>query len=105
MGKNLVALLNQEKNMEQKSLLQNMPNGYHLCLDEMCPLKATCLRHLAVEAMTHEEKYWNIISPKHQAVRQGDCPDYRSNRKVVFAKGFLKILGEMSVNQAKSVFL
>lgn len=91
--------------MEQELALENIPFGYYLCLNESCPLKGTCLRWLAGEAKTRDEKYWSIISPKYQATLSGRCPDYRPNRKVIYAKGFLKMLGRMSVNQSKSVIV
>lgn len=81
----------------------SVPYGYHLCLNRECPYATTCLRQLAEQGMMSDEKYWNIISPKYQAALQGKCPDYRPDKKITYAKGFMNILGELTLNQYKSV--
>ena len=47
----------------------------------------TCLRLLTAQSVPEKIEYWVIISPKHLAAQQGDCPYYRSNVKVRYAKG------------------
>ncbi|MCD8269753.1 MAG: DUF6078 family protein [Parabacteroides sp.] len=83
----------------------NVPQGYPLCLNRECPHASTCLKQLAEQAMPDDKKYWNIISPRYQAAQQGECSDYRPDKKIYYAQGFMNILGELTVNQYNSVVL
>ena len=48
-------------------------------------------------------EYWVIISPKHLAAQQGNCPYYRSNVKVRYAKGFIRMLEDLPYKQMQTV--
>lgn len=89
--------------MRQVIESEAIPDGYLLCLNRECPLANTCLRQLAEQKMTGDTKYWHIISPKYQSELKGECPDYRQEKKIVYAKGFLKMLGGLTVDQCKPV--
>ena len=45
----------------------------------------------------------DILGPNQLAALQGDCPYYRSNTKVRYAKGFIKILEALPYKQMQAV--
>ena len=47
----------------------------------------------------------DYYQPKHLASVEGDCPHYRSNRKVRYAKGFIGILENLPYKQMQTVIL
>lgn len=89
--------------MKEKHDLLEAPSSYHLCLKRECPKASTCLRQLVEQEISDSVEYWTIISPKYQATQKGDCPHYRSNVKVTYAKGFVGMLENMPNKQMRSV--
>lgn len=79
-----------------------IPFEYALCLNEQCPNADSCLRRLCVQHMPADKEYWNIVSPKRLAALKGDCPFYRSSRKVRYAKGFINMLDSLPYNKRKA---
>ena len=63
----------------------------------------TCLRLLTAQSVPEKIEYWVIISPKHLAAQQGNCPYYRSNVKVRYAKGFIRMLEDLPYKQMQTV--
>lgn len=84
---------------EEEPNITEAPHNYPLCLNRQCPKASTCLRQLAEQEVSDDVRFWMVISPKHQATLSGDCPYYRSNAKVRFAKGFMNILNNMPHKQ------
>ena len=80
-----------------------VPNNYTLCIKNDCPKADTCLRHVAVEMMPSEVQRWSIISPAYLAQTEGECPVYRSAEKVQYARGFVRMMSELTVKQAHAV--
>ena len=80
-----------------------VPNNYTLCIKNDCPKAATCLRHVAVGMMSSEVQRWSIVSPAYLAQTEGECPVYRSAEKVQYARGFVRMMSELTVKQAHAV--
>lgn len=85
--------------MEEEHNQSEAPHNYPICLNRQCPKASTCLRQIVEQEVTDDVRFWVVISPKHQATLSGDCPYYRSNAKVRFAKGFMNILDNMPHKQ------
>ena len=80
-----------------------VPNNYTLCIKGDCPKAATCLRYAATEMMPAEVQRWSIVSPAYLAQTEGECPVYRSAEKVRYARGFVRMMSELTVKQAHAV--
>ena len=80
-----------------------IPNNYTLCIKENCPKANACLRHTATQMMPAEVQTWNIISPANLAQIEGECPHYRSAEKVRYARGLVRMMSALTVNQAHVV--
>ena len=61
---------------------------------------ANCLRYVAVAMMPAEVQRWSIVSPAYLAQMEGECPMYRSAEKVQYARGFVRMMSAMTVQQA-----
>ena len=89
--------------MTEKIDFEKVPHNYAMCLNAQCALSSTCLRYLAAESVPDTLITCNIISPKYLANTKGKCPQYRSSQKVIYAKGFLRMLGDIPLKQVKKV--
>lgn len=90
--------------MEKKHHIFEVPSNYALCLNRHCPQASTCLRQLAEQEISDRIEYWTVISPKHQeTITESTCPYFRSSTKVLFAKGFIKILDNLPNKQMQQV--
>ena len=58
------------------------------------------MRHVAVAMMPAEVQRWSIVSPTYLAQMEGECPMYRSAGKVRYARGFVRMMSAMTVQQA-----
>ena len=82
---------------------EKVPNNYTLCIKGDCPKTANCLRHAAVAMMPAEVQRWSIVSPAYLAQVEGECPMFRSAEKVRYARGFIRMMSAMTVQQAHMV--
>ena len=82
---------------------EKVPNNFTLCIKGDCPKSANCLRHVAVAMMPAEMQKWSIISPAYLAQMEGECPLYRSAEKVQYARGFVRMMSALTVQQANAV--
>ena len=82
---------------------EKVPNNYTLCIKGDCPKAANCLRHVAVAMMPAEVERWQIVSPAYLEQMEGECPMYRSAEKVQYARGFVRMMSAMTVQQAHTV--
>ena len=89
--------------MKEEIDFNQIPFDYPLCLNERCPQADGCLRQLSVASMPAEKDCWSII--KRLATIKGDCPFFRSSRKVRYAKGFMNILDNLPYNQRRSIIV
>ena len=65
-----------------------------------CPQAATCLRHIAYEHLPADKAFVWMLVPHMAGQAQGKCKYYCPNTKVRYAKGFARIIDELSVKQA-----
>ena len=79
---------------------EKVPNNFTLCIKDDCPKAANCLRHATVMMMPAEVERWQIVSPTYLAQMEGECPLYRSAEKVQYARGFVRMMSAMTVQQA-----
>ncbi len=89
--------------MKEEIDFTKVPHQYPVCLNRECSKANTCLRQLIVESIPEMNQHWVIISPKYLATLQGSCPHYRSNIKVIYAKGFIKMLESLPYKQMQTV--
>ena len=89
--------------MEEEIDFTKVPYQYAMCLNRECSKANTCLRLLTAQSVPEKIEYWVIISPKHLAAQQGNCPYYRSNVKVRYAKGFIRMLEDLPYKQMQTV--
>ena len=82
---------------------EKVPNEYALCTQNDCPKAATCLRHAAVAMMPSDVRTWRIVSPAYLAQTEGECPYYRSTEKVVYARGFVRMIRSLPVSISETV--
>ena len=82
---------------------EKVPNNFTLCIKGDCPKAAICLRHMAMKMMPAEMQKWSILSPAYLAQMEGECPHYRSAEKVQYARGFVRMMSELTVKQAHAV--
>ena len=76
-----------------------VPGGFGHCMAS-CPQAATCLRHIAYEHLPANKAFVRMLVPHIAEQAQGKCKYYCSNAKVRYAKGFTRIIDELSVKQA-----
>ena len=76
-----------------------VPRGFGHCMAS-CPQAATCLRHIAYEHLPADKAFVWMLVPHMAEQAQGKCKYYCSNAKVRYAKGFARIIDELSVKQA-----
>lgn len=67
--------------MEEKIDFEKVPYQYPMCLNRQCLKASTCLRQITEQSIPENIKHWIIVSPKHLASIEGNCPYYRSNKK------------------------
>ena len=80
-----------------------IPTNYTLCIKGDCPKADACLRYKATQMMPTEVQKWSILSPAYLAQIEGECPHYRSAEKVQYARGFVRMMSALTVNQAHVV--
>ena len=80
-----------------------MPKTYCLCIKADCPRAAECLRSVALTMISPDEQSIQIINPAYLVTVEGDCPVYRSAAKVRYARGFVKMLSNLTVAQAHAL--
>ena len=83
--------------------IETVPTNYILCLKGDCPKAETGLHHVATQIMPAEVQKWSILSPAYLAQIEGECPHYRSAEKVQYARGFVRMMSALTVNQAHVV--
>lgn len=86
--------------MKYEASTRPMPKNYRLCIKTDCPCAAKCLRSVALQMVSSDEQSIQIINPAYLATIEGDCPIYHSVEKVRYARGFVKMLSGLTVNQA-----
>lgn len=75
--------------MEKALLIEKAKEGYTVCYQDQCPLRAQCLRWLVGPHVPNTHSSYRCVNPHFESVASNDCPMYRSDQKVRFAKGML----------------
>lgn len=89
--------------MEKEHNLTHVPHDYPVCLNRECPKASTCLRQIVEQELPDSVEYLVVINPRNQNTLKGDCPHYRSNAKVRYAKGFTKLLESLPHKQMQNI--
>ena len=77
-------------------LIEKAKNGYTVCYVDNCPLRNQCLRWQVGQHVPNTASTYRCVNPHFEGVATADCPMYRSDQKVRFAKGMLHIFnGDM----------
>ena len=76
-------------NMKQELLIKQAKEGYTVCYVESCPLRNHCLRWLTGQHVPNTRSTYHCVNPHFEGVATTDCPMYRNDQKVRFAKGML----------------
>ena len=75
--------------MKQELLIKQAKEGYTVCYVESCPLRNHCLRWLVGQNVPTTASTYRCVNPHFEGVATDDCPMYRNDQKVRFAKGML----------------
>ena len=70
-------------------LIKKASEGYTVCYVDACPLRTQCLRWLAGPYVPHDHSTYRCVNPHFEGVASAECPLYRNDQKVRFAKGML----------------
>ncbi len=77
-------------------LIEKAKEGYTVCYVDVCPLRTHCLRWLVGGHVPHTYSSYRCVNPHFEDVATAECPMYRSDQKVRFAKGMQHIFtGDM----------
>lgn len=77
--------------MEKELLVKKAHEGYTVCYVDSCPLHDHCLRWLVGLHIPNTHSTYRCINPNYEGVATNNCPMYRSDQKVRFAKGMTHI--------------
>lgn len=86
--------------MKTENSSRPMPKTYRLCVKTDCPRAAECLRNIALAMVSPDELSIQVINPVYLSTIEGDCPMFRSAEKLRYARGFVRMLSELTVSQA-----
>ena len=73
--------------MEKELLIEKAKNGYTVCYQNQCPSHTQCLRWQVGQYIPDTNCTYNCVNPHFEAVATTNCPMYRNDQKVRFAKG------------------
>lgn len=75
-----------------------VPNCFGMCAATDCPLADTCLRRIAFSILPADVIFPSTLNPKTIEAMAGKCKYYRPNKKVRFAKGFVRTTNALTVS-------
>ena len=81
-------------NIKKELLIKQAQEGYTVCYVENCPLRNHCLRWLVGQHMPPTASTYRCVNPNYQHVATSDCPMYRKDEKVRFAKGMKNMFND-----------
>ena len=77
-------------------LIKKAQEGYTVCYVDACPLRTQCLRWQVGPHVPNTHSTYRCVNPHFEGVASTECPMYRSDQKVRFARGMLHIFtGDM----------
>ena len=74
-------------NIAKELLFEKAKEGYTVCYADTCPLRTQCLRWFVGQQMPHTYSSYRCVNPHFEGVATADCPMYRCDQKIRFAKG------------------
>ena len=77
--------------IKKELLMEKAKNGYTVCYVDECPLRSQCLRWLAGQYVPHTYSSYMCVNPHFEGVATINCPMFRNDQKVRFAKGMMNI--------------
>ena len=83
-----------------KISFKEVPDGYTVCIKSDCPLANNCLRQLAMQVLTKQNKIVRIVNPLLTQPSEL-CEFYRSDEPQIYARGFAAMKEEMLPRQYK----
>ena len=81
--------MNDKEIFRQKAI-----DGYTVCLAAECPLREHCLRWRVGEQMPDSVRFYTCVNPLHEDVATQQCPEYRPDEKVTFARGMVSLFND-----------
>ena len=78
-------------NIAKELLIEKAKQGYTICHIGTCPLHNQCLRWHVGQHVPHTVSSCTSVNPHFEDVATADCPMYRSDQKVRYAKGMTRI--------------
>ena len=80
--------------MEKELLIKKAKEGYTVCYEEQCPMREHCLRWLVGQHVPDTACTYTCVNPKYEGVATSDCPLYRKDERVRFAKGMTRMFND-----------
>ena len=74
-------------NISKELLIEKAQEGYTVCYADACPLRTQCLRWLVGQQIPHTYSSYRCVNPHFEGVATNECPMYRIDQKVRYAKG------------------
>ena len=85
--------------MEKESFdYSKVPHNFGLCATADCPHADTCLRRITYTHTPASVTFPPTLNPKTIEAMAGKCEYYRSNKKVHYAKGFVRTTEALAVS-------
>ena len=80
--------------IEKELLMKKANEGYTVCYEELCPLRDHCLRWQVGQHVPSTVYAYTCVNPNYQGVATTECPMYRKDQKVRFAKGMKHLFND-----------
>ena len=80
--------------MKTELLMKKANEGYIVCHEQQCPLHEHCLRWQVGQHVPSSACTYTCVNPNYQHVATSDCPMYRKDEKVRFAKGMKNMFND-----------
>lgn len=81
-----------------KKDIANMPDYYAVCQHADCPKASECLHQQAYAPQLEKQSLLRLLNPNH-CTKDDQCPHFRSNVPVTFARGFTNFQRNMFPQQ------
>lgn len=81
--------------MNEQETFREKANHYVLCYFEPCEQKHHCLRWLEGQYAPTTDKTLTCVNVMNKDVREGRCPMFRPDEKVVMMRGFKHLFDDM----------
>lgn len=81
-----------------KKFYKSLPSGYVGCLHIDCPMAETCLHQIAYPILLEKNDFVQVVNPG-RCSKDAQCRFYRSNKPVIYARGFAHFQKRMFPDQ------